>query len=82
MGKANLHPNPLSGYSEDYPDDEDTGPDWDDLGEPDALCADCGDDVFCTDRHFTEGFERFGALVCEGCFNERCEDEGDQDNDR
>lgn len=21
MGKANLHPNPLSGYSEDYPDD-------------------------------------------------------------
>lgn len=23
MGKANLHPNPLSGWSEDYPDPED-----------------------------------------------------------
>ena len=79
MGKTNLHPNPLSGYSEDYPDDEDVELGEDDFDEPDALCADCGDDVFCTDRHFTEGFERFGAIVCEGCFNERCEEDGDDD---
>ena len=78
MGKANLHPNPLSGYSEDYPDPED---DFDADDEPDALCADCGDDVFCTDRHFTEGFERFGALLCEGCFNERCEEDDDGEHD-
>ena len=25
MTRANLHPNPLSGYSEDYPDPEDRG---------------------------------------------------------
>jgi len=25
MTRANLHPNPLSGYSEDYPDPEDHG---------------------------------------------------------
>lgn len=68
MSRTNLHPNPLSGVSEDYPDPE----------EPDALCADCGDDVFAEDRHFVEGFERFGALLCEGCFNERCEEEDDE----
>lgn len=75
MRRANLHPNPLSGYSEDYPDDEDDAFLEDD--EPDALCTDCGDDVFCTDRHFTEGFEWFGSILCEGCFNERREEEGD-----
>jgi hypothetical protein len=47
----------------------------DDFDEPDALCTDCGDDIFCTDRHFMEGFERFGAILCESCFNERCEEE-------
>ena len=39
MGKANLHPNPLSGYSEDYPDDEDVELGEDDFDEPDARCA-------------------------------------------
>lgn len=74
--QANLHPNPLSGYSEDYPDPEDDMPEEDE--EPDAMCADCGEGVFAEDRHFAEGFERFGALLCEGCFNERCEDEDDE----
>ena len=72
MSRANLHPNPLSGVSEDYPDPDkfDEGDD-----EPDALCADCGEDVFAEDRHFVEAFERFGTLLCEGCFNDRCEEE-------
>lgn len=78
-GKANLHPNPLSGVSEDYPDPDEIELSEDDFDEPDALCADCGDDVFSEDRHFVEAFERFGTLLCEGCFNERCEAEGDDE---
>jgi len=78
VSRANLHPNPLSGVSEDYPDPDEIELGEDDFDEPDALCADCGEDVFAEDRHFVEGFERFGALLCEGCFNERCEEEDDE----
>lgn len=79
MRKANLHPNPLSGYSEDCPDPEDEADDLE--PEPDALCSDCGDDVFCSDRHFVEGFERFGAILCACCFEDRCEDDGEASHD-
>lgn len=45
-------------------------------GEEDLdVCTDCGDDAFAEDRHFVEGFERFGAILCDGCFRERCEEE-------
>lgn len=45
--------------------------------EPDALCGDCGDPVYAQEIS-VEGFERFGAILCQPCFNERCEEEGDE----
>lgn len=59
-------------------DDDEVWPDEDDFDEPDALCADCGDDCFAEDRHGVECFERFSAILCEGCFNERCAEEDDE----
>jgi hypothetical protein len=44
--------------------------------EPDALCGDCGEPVYAQEIS-VEAFERFGALCCEACFHERCEEEDD-----
>lgn len=63
--------------SADFDDDDEVFPAEDDFDEPDALCADCGEDCFAEDKHAVECFERFGAILCEGCFNERCEEEDD-----
>lgn len=39
MKRANLHPNPLSGHSEDYPDPDEDREDCDDCGGTDChLC--------------------------------------------
>lgn len=49
MRRANLHPNPLSGWSEDYPDPEDERED----------CADCGG----TDCHLCDRGESASAAA-------------------
>jgi hypothetical protein len=59
----------------DHDEDDDVFLAEDDFDEPDAVCADCGDDCFAEDWHFVEAFERFGAILCDGCFQERCEDD-------
>jgi len=63
------------------------GPDWedvelaeDDFDEPDMMCGDCGDGVYAEDAHNVEAWERFGAIVCRACFNDRCEEDGDPDD--
>lgn len=45
--------------------------------EPDMLCGDCGEGVYAEESQLVESWERFNAILCRGCFNERCEDEGD-----
>lgn len=59
-------------------DEDDVFLEEDDFDEPDMLCADCGDGCWAEDRHSTESWERFGAILCEGCFRERCEVEDDE----
>ena len=50
------------------------GPDFD---APDGMCSDCGDAIYAEDHGLTEGFERFGALLCEGCFEARDDEPAD-----
>jgi len=42
---------------------------------PDMLCADCGDGCWAEDRHGVESWERFNAILCRGCFDDRCDEE-------
>lgn len=46
--------------------------------EPDALCGDCGDGLYAEEVS-TEGWERYGALLCTECFSTRITDEADED---
>lgn len=42
-----------------------------------AVCSDCGEAM--TDmENLVEAFEVYGVLMCAICFDERCEEEGDQ----
>lgn len=51
---------------------------FEDGEEPDALCGDCGDPLYAEELN-VEAFERFGALLCDTCFDERCEEDGDDE---
>ena len=42
-----------------------------------CVCPDCGEEVDQAKIN-VEGFERFGALLCEGCFESRCEAEDEE----
>ena len=50
---------------------------FDDDDEPDMLCTDCGDGIWAEDVN-VEAYERFAAVLCRDCFDERCADEGDE----
>ncbi len=45
--------------------------------EPDALCCDCGEPLYAEELS-VEGYERFNAILCPACEQERL-DEEDED---
>lgn len=47
--------------------------------EPDMLCGECGDGIYAEEGHLVECFERFGSILCEGCFADTCADDGDEE---
>lgn len=47
---------------------------------PDALCADCGDGVYAEELS-TEGWERYGALLCPECLSTRITDDHDEQDE-
>lgn len=47
--------------------------------EPDMLCGECGDGIYAEEAHLIEAFERFGTIMCAGCFADACEDDDEDD---